>query len=73
MMQDRTINNALLTLRKQIIRGDGEGLEHVEALLAMWGVRLPQVLADMQHRARRGQMRRMVTQALAERPMGLAD
>lgn len=31
-MQDKTINNALLTLRKQTSREGGDGPEHVEAL-----------------------------------------
>ena len=43
-MSERSINSALLALRKQLIRGDGLGLEHVEALLVMRGVALPCVL-----------------------------
>lgn len=40
-MQEKTINNALLALRRQIIRGDGENLAHVEALLRARGVEPP--------------------------------
>ncbi len=43
-MQGKTIDNALLTLRKQTIRGDRDGLTQVEALLAMRGVAMPHVL-----------------------------
>ncbi|MGY3439298.1 MULTISPECIES: hypothetical protein [unclassified Marinovum] len=62
-MQDRTINNALLALR----RDGGEVQELAEALLALRGVDyLPRMI---QHPAKRGQMRRMVMGALSERPM----
>ena len=40
-MQDRPIDSALLGPRKQITRGDGEGLDQVEALLQQRGVHLP--------------------------------
>lgn len=40
-MQDRTINNALLALYRA-----GEGLEHVEALMAMRGVEKPIRMLD---------------------------
>jgi hypothetical protein len=43
-MQDKTIDGALLALRKQIIREKREGLAHVEALLALRGVHMPAVL-----------------------------
>ena len=43
-MQERTINSALLALRKQMIRGEGEGLDHVEALLALRGIHPPRVM-----------------------------
>ncbi|WP_159458612.1 hypothetical protein [Roseisalinus antarcticus] len=43
-MQDKTIDNALLALRKDMIRNGGDGLTHVEALLTMRGVGLPAVL-----------------------------
>ncbi|WP_136634948.1 hypothetical protein [Pseudooceanicola onchidii] len=64
-MQDKTINNALLALRKQIIREGGDGLDHVEALLAMRGVDMPRVLIAT---ARRGEMGRMVLDALRDGP-----
>jgi hypothetical protein len=66
-MQDKTIDNALLAPRKQIIRGDGEGLERVEALLRMRSVPMPSVLP---HRcpttARRNVMRHLVLDALRD-------
>lgn len=40
-MQDRTINNALLALYRK-----GEGMEHVEALMAMRGVQKPAIMHD---------------------------
>ena len=43
-MQDKTISNALLALRKQIIRGDSDGLAQVETLLRMRSVDMPRVL-----------------------------
>lgn len=42
-MQDKTITNALIALRKQIIRGNLDGLAHVEALLALRQVPLVHV------------------------------
>jgi hypothetical protein len=43
-MQDKAIDSALLNLRKQIMRGGGDGLEHVEARLGLRGVDMPAVL-----------------------------
>jgi hypothetical protein len=37
-MLDKTINSALLALRAQIIRGNLDGLDHVEALLVQRGI-----------------------------------
>lgn len=37
-MQDKTITNALLALRAQIIRGNLDGLDHVNALLVARGI-----------------------------------
>jgi hypothetical protein len=68
-MQDKTIDNALLALRKQIIRGNGEGLEHAEALLSARGVLLPAVIRREAPVAPRGQMRRMVLDALSGGPL----
>lgn len=42
-MLDKTITNALLQLRVQIIRGNLDGLDHVEALLLARGAGLPRV------------------------------
>ena len=42
-MLDKTITSALLNLRAKIIRGNLDGLDHVEALLAARGVDLPHV------------------------------
>ena len=41
-MLDKTITNALIALRRQIIRGNLDRLDHVNALLAARGIaRLP--------------------------------
>lgn len=59
-MQDRTINNALLALRKQ----DGEARELAERLLAMRGVtHWPRIIKNP---AGRGEMKRMVLGALRD-------
>ncbi|MGL4310737.1 MAG: hypothetical protein ACRCSU_09635 [Paracoccaceae bacterium] len=42
-MLDKSIDGALLALRKNIISSNGEGLEHVEALLRLRGVDLPRI------------------------------
>jgi hypothetical protein len=69
-MQDKTINNALLALRKQIIRGDGKGLAQAETLLRMRGVVMPRVLpAKRKDVARKGQMSKLVLDALRGGPM----
>lgn len=61
-MQDRTINNALLALRKQ----GGETQELAERLLAMRGVNhLPRIIESP---ARRGDMKRMILGALRDGP-----
>ena len=68
-MQDRTIDSALLNLRKQMIRGDGAGLEHVETLLRMRGVDMPRVLPPKRpDAARRGQMQALILEALRDGP-----
>lgn len=61
-MQDRTINNALLALRRQIIRSEGDKLEHVEALLVQRSVRIPRAvqISPMS----RGECRRLVLSML---------
>ena len=68
-MQDKSINNALLALRKQMIREGGDGLSHVEALLQMRGVAMPAVLPAKTDAAGKGRMAWMLMEALRERPM----
>lgn len=65
-MQDETIDNALIALRHQIVCEGREGLEQVEALLALRGVRLPRVICNM---PKRGMMRLHVIAALNRGPM----
>ena len=73
-MQDRSIDGALLALRKNIIRGGLEGLPHVEALLGLRGVPMPRVMpVKLPDAARRGLMRLIVMDALRGGPMTLAD
>jgi hypothetical protein len=73
-MLDKSIDGALLALRKQIIRGDGKGLEHVEALLALRGVPMPQVRAPRKvDVARCRQMRLLVLAALKDGPKPLPE
>ncbi len=68
-MQDKTIDNALLALRKQNIRGGGAGLDHVETLLQMRGVDMPRVFpAKRKDVARKGQMTALVLAALRGGP-----
>ncbi|SPH19743.1 hypothetical protein ASD8599_00478 [Ascidiaceihabitans donghaensis] len=68
-MLDKSIDNALLALRKQITRGDGDGLGHVEALLVLRGVHMPTVLpARRSCAAGRGHTRAMVMNALRDGP-----
>ena len=70
--QDRTINNALLALRKQIIRGNGTGLEHVEALLRARYVRLPKLRCPRRSdAARQGVLHNLVMEALQDGPQPL--
>ena len=68
-MQDKSIDGALLALRKQIIRGDLDGLAHVEALLVLRGVQMPAVLPPKRpDAARRGHMTMMISNALRDGP-----
>lgn len=68
-MQDRTIDNALLALRKQIIRGGGEGLDHVETLLRVRGVDMPRVMpAKKSDVARKGHMQLLILESLKSGP-----
>lgn len=73
-MQDRTIDNALLALRKQIIRGGLDGLEPVEALLVLRGINPPRVLPPWRENKARGyEVRRIILQALQGGPMTLPE
>lgn len=73
-MQDKTIDNALLALRKQIIRWNLDGLAHVETLLGMRGVAMPAVLPPKKaDAARRGQMRLLVLETLRDGPKPLCE
>jgi hypothetical protein len=68
-MLDKTIDSALLNLRKRIMRGGGDGLAHVERLLTMRGVDMPAVLpAKKPDAARRGHMRALIFEALRDGP-----
>lgn len=68
-MLDKSIDGALLALRKQTIRGGGVGLEHVEALLALRGVPMPQVRAPRRPDVARCRlMRLLVLAALRDGP-----
>ena len=69
-MQDKSIDCALLALRKTIIRGNLDGLAHVEALLSLRNVHMPAVLpAKKADVAKCGQMTRLVREALRGGPM----
>lgn len=71
-MQDKSIDGALLALRKQIIRGDGDGLAHVEALLSLRGVHMPAVLpAKRKDVAGKGVMTAIILEALCDGPKPL--
>jgi len=73
-MQDKSINSALLALRKQVIRGDLDGLAHVEALLMMRGVDMPAVLpAKRKDVARKGHMAALILDALRDGPKPLSE
>src|SRR6056297_1226287 len=66
-MQDKSINNALLALRKQIIREGQDGLAEVETLLRMRGVAMPAVLPQKKaDAARQGIMRLIVYDGMRE-------
>ena len=65
-MQDRTINNALLALHRQIAQGDGAGLDHVLALMAMRGLSKPRYY--QRHPFRRGETVSLVLAQLRTGP-----
>ena len=69
-MQDKSIDGALLALRKTIIRGKLDGLAHVEALLMLRDVHMPAVMpAKKADVAKCGQMSRLVRDALRGGPV----
>jgi hypothetical protein len=73
-MLDKSIDGALLALRKQIIRESKPGREHVEALLALRGVPAPRVLpAKRGDVAKRWETRRFVLRAFKDGPTPLAE
>ena len=73
-MQDKSIDGALLALRKQIIWGKLDGLGHVEALLRMRGVDMPAVLpAKNANVAYRGHVRALICEALRDGPKTRAE
>ena len=65
-MQDKSINNALLALRRQIIRENLDGLEHVETLLRLRSVPMPHVPPKRHAQARNGRMRLCLMEGIAE-------
>jgi hypothetical protein len=73
-MQDKSVDGALLALRKQIIRGDSEGLAHVEALLTLRGVYMPAVLpAKRKDVAGKGIMTAIILDVLSDAPLPLSE
>ncbi|MGR3802149.1 hypothetical protein [Marinibacterium profundimaris] len=73
-MQDRSIDGALLALRKQTIREGREGLDHVEALLRLRGVDMPVVREGRRpDAAKRGEAQRIVLGALRDGPKTLRE
>jgi hypothetical protein len=73
-MLGKSIDKALVALRKQIIQGEGKGLEHVEPLLALRCVSMLRVLlAKREDVAKRGQTRRMLVDTLRGGPKTLIE
>jgi len=71
-MQDRSIDNALLALRRGIIRENGGGLEHVEALLRLRGLPIPKPCA-YRDPFPSGELKRAILAALADGPKSGSD
>jgi hypothetical protein len=70
-MQDRTITNALVALRKNIIRENLDGLDHVDALLLARGIDPAKVRVGPKRKpdfSRKGIMRLLVREALQDGP-----
>lgn len=66
-----TINRALLNLRAQIVREDGKGLRHVNALLRLRGIdpdsqHVPEPLPS--NRFRRSELKRLIVRTLRSVP-----
>ncbi|HMO09323.1 MAG TPA: hypothetical protein PKD10_17000 [Paracoccaceae bacterium] len=73
-MLDKSIDSALLALRKQIIRSGSDGLAHVEALLALRGVDLPRVSPARVHgTTKRNETALLVIGALRDGPMARSE
>ncbi len=73
-MLDKTIDSALLNLRKKLIRGDGEGLEHVEALLRLRRIDPPRVLPTKRNDAAKcGHMTMMIRDVLRDGPKPMQE
>lgn len=73
-MQERSIDGALLALRKVTIRENRDGLEHIETLLRMRGVSMPCVFDGKRpDAARAGHMRRWIIEALRDGPKRLPE
>lgn len=72
-MQDGTINRTLIALRRKTILEGLDGLEHVEALMALRGVPLAPIRTMPQDRAGRLQMTRLILEALQDGPMPMRE
>ena len=67
-MLDKTIDSALLNLRRDLIRSGGDGLEHVEALLGLRGVAMTETRYRKPDHSPRGLMTQLVLGALRDGP-----
>lgn len=75
-MLDKTITNALIALRKKIIRNSLDGLVHVDALLVARGIDPAKQRIGPKRKpdqARQGLMRLMVIEALQGGPKRYAE
>ncbi len=70
-MQDRIATAALKALRLQLIRDNGSGLQHVEALLAMRGCNLGPTPRSGVNSFRKNELRRLILAALGDGPQSL--
>lgn len=71
LVSEAMVSSALHTLRVRTIREGLPGLEHVEALLALRGDNLAPVLPARTILFRKGELSRMIRQALREGPLEL--